>query len=166
MDEAILRAIHGLPIPVVVSEVLGFPFLWVVVGIVLLCGPYRRWGWILLMTILVVWALIDGLLKPLFERPRPEIIGDHREAHGFSFPSGHAGVGFAAAVVLAKAFPRQCALFFLLAICISLSRLHLGVHYPSDVIAGAFVGLATGWMILRAAGAAGSAVLIEPVLRI
>ncbi len=72
-----------------------------------------------------------GAVNVLFEAP-----------HTFSFPSGHACNAFAAAVILSSWFgvPRPAA--FGLAVLISLTRLYIGVHFPSDILAGGLWGFA------------------------
>jgi undecaprenyl-diphosphatase len=57
-----------------------------------------------------------------------------------SFPSGHATTAFATAVVLAAWYPRQAVGFVGLAALVGLSRILLGAHFPSDVLAGALLG--------------------------
>jgi membrane-associated phospholipid phosphatase len=59
---------------------------------------------------------------------------------GRSLPSGHAATSFAGAVILTYLLPRGAPVFFLLAVAISFSRIYVGVHYPSDVLAGAALG--------------------------
>jgi membrane-associated phospholipid phosphatase len=57
-----------------------------------------------------------------------------------SFPSGHATTAFATALILAFWYPRQTGLFLGLAVLVGLSRVVLGAHFPSDVMAGAVLG--------------------------
>jgi membrane-associated phospholipid phosphatase len=57
-------------------------------------------------------------------------------------PSGHAATSFAGAVVLTYLLPRAAPFLFLLAAAIAFSRVYVGVHYPSDVVAGAALGAA------------------------
>ena len=85
-------------------------------------------------------------LKHLFRRRRPfiafvkaRVVG--RRPRDFSFPSGHAAAGFSGAFVLGAHAPVASPVFYALAVCVSLSRVYLGVHYPSDVAFGAFLGL-------------------------
>jgi undecaprenyl-diphosphatase len=59
----------------------------------------------------------------------------------YSFPSGHATVSFACAAVLAAALPRLRVPLFALAALIAFSRVYVGVHYPSDVVGGAALGI-------------------------
>jgi undecaprenyl-diphosphatase len=99
------------------------------------------------LTAACVWSadLIALGIKAATGRPRPfeelpaidTLIG---ATVGQSLPSGHAATSFAGAVILTYLLPRGAALFFLLAVAISFSRIYVGVHYPSDVLAGAALG--------------------------
>jgi undecaprenyl-diphosphatase len=73
-----------------------------------------------------------------------------------SFPSGHAAGSFAFAAFVFTFHRRAGFVFAGLATAIALSRVALGVHYPSDVIAGAVVGVLLGWTGARALPAVGS----------
>lgn len=66
-----------------------------------------------------------------------------------SFPSGHAATAFALATALALAYPRIRWVFVAPAILVGISRIYLGAHFLSDVIAGAGVGAAAGWICSR-----------------
>ena len=66
--------------------------------------------------------------------------------NSFSFPSGHAAKAFLAATILSGFFVRRKKLFFTLAALVAFSRIYLGVHYPSDVLAGFALG--TFWLAL------------------
>jgi len=85
------------------------------------------------------------LLKETIERLRPcAALIDARIpagcAGGFSFPSNHAINNFAAAFYFYKLFPNLKYPLFITAILIALSRVYLGVHYPSDILGGAVLG--------------------------
>jgi undecaprenyl-diphosphatase len=86
-------------------------------------------------------------IKPLFERARPfDVIEGARKlsgAHGYAFPSSHAANTFAAAVFLALRFRRWWPVLAI-PVLVSYSRVYVGVHYPSDVAAGALLGAAVG----------------------
>jgi undecaprenyl-diphosphatase len=92
-------------------------------------------------------AVIYGL-KFLIRRPRPflflEIASKLSKGPGEildpSFPSAHAALSFMMATLLSFWFPRYRILFFLVAAFIGWTRIYLGVHYPTDVIAGGLLG--------------------------
>lgn len=102
---------------------------------------------------LVVAMFIDLVLKYAIARPRPwrtlsqtHVIG-HLEL-GPSFPSGHATASFALAVAVSLAWPRLRGAPLVLAVLIALSRPVVGMHYPLDVLCGAWLGTTVtlvGW---------------------
>lgn len=100
-------------------------------------------------------AFAYRLIKPYFERQRPvhnleiaEWLRPVGDAHGFSFPSNHAANCFAGALILAHFFPRYRYFFYTFALIIALSRVSLGVHYPSDILAGGVLGSACAWLVV------------------
>jgi undecaprenyl-diphosphatase len=102
----------------------------------------------------VLSEVASGLLKLLFERDRPFEVEPEpdpitREPVSYSFPSGHATVSFACAVVLAAAVPRLAVPLYVLAAAIAWSRVVTGVHYPLDVLGGALLGIAVGLLVTR-----------------
>ncbi|WUQ01706.1 phosphatase PAP2 family protein [Streptomyces sp. NBC_00247] len=99
--------------------------------------------------------LSNGVGKRLYERRRPpaELIphdGVHDRPDSSSFPSGHtaAAVGFAAGV--AAVSPVAGAFCAVPAALVAVERVQSGAHYPSDVAAGAVLGLASAWLVHRA----------------
>ncbi|MFF8605675.1 phosphatase PAP2 family protein [Streptomyces sp. NPDC015346] len=96
----------------------------------------------------------NGVCKPLYERRRPpaDLVphSDVRERpDSSSFPSGHtaAAVGFTVAV--AGTWPEAAAVCSVPAAIVAVERVHSGAHYPSDVAAGAAIGLAAGLLVRR-----------------
>lgn len=121
--------------------------LWaaVVLCTLLLCTKQWRATAFALFTLLGT-ALANGALKALFARQRPEVLLNPLET--FSFPSGHSSAAFAffltLGVLAGREQPPRLRLTWVLLAClpamvIALSRVYLGVHWPTDIIAGALL---------------------------
>ena len=93
----------------------------------------------------VTAAVVNVAMKPLSRRPRPErdvLSARHvRMPISLSFPSGHTASAFAFAAGVGRVEPRAGAALGALAAAVGYSRVHTGVHFPGDVIAGAAVGV-------------------------
>jgi undecaprenyl-diphosphatase len=122
--------------------------VWIVIALVLAL-MWRR-PVILLMTVAADLAaeLLSDLGKAIIPRHRPfeHQLGPPSTTH--SFPSGHAATSFACATVLAHYAPRYRVPFFVLASLIAFSRVYNGMHYPTDVLAGALLGVLVGAVLL------------------
>lgn len=121
--------------------------------ILLLCIPsLRRTGVLAAQSLVMDFLLVNVVLKVLVNRVRPYVaveglIPIARLPADASFPSGHTGASFAVASVLFLCMPKKIGIpAIFLAALIGFSRLYLGVHYPTDVLAGALVGMCTGWL--------------------
>ena len=96
-------------------------------------------------------AAYNALLKVLFARLRPEVIPAMVTTETFSFPSGHTTIAVALYGSLAVMFWRReqrtvpVALVFFAGV-VALSRIYLGIHYPSDVLGALFLGI--GWLYI------------------
>jgi undecaprenyl-diphosphatase len=122
--------------------------IWIVLAAILLCmKQYRKTGTAMAVALLIGFLATNLILKNLVLRVRPydAVMGLHAligPLGDSSFPSGHTTSAIAASFVMLKGTPRYLGISaFVLAILIAFSRLYLGVHYPTDVLVGAFIGL-------------------------
>jgi len=143
--------------------------IWIACALVLGLASRRGSRWtsrLVVLTALVTFAAdsISFGVKDLVQRPRPS--ATHPEihplyvVHSSSFPAGHAATAFAGATLLTYFGQRLWPLFLTLAVAICFSRVYDGVHYPTDVLAGAAIGVviaAIAIVIVRVASAAWSA---------
>jgi undecaprenyl-diphosphatase len=121
-------------------------------ALILLLLPRRtdKVAGLLLLTALEVSYQVSHGLKVLIARPRPSLTLDGVvtlfKAGDFSMPSGHAVMAFAAAFILSRSYGKG-PLFYLLATVIAFSRIYAGVHYVSDILVGAVIGLLIGYVL-------------------
>lgn len=159
-DDTVMRWIGDHQSRIVESIMLEITVLGTgtVVGmIVLIAGTFlwlnsRKHSAVLLVAATVGGLILDSLLKLGFARPRPRIFEWGTQAVSSSFPSGHAMssvIVYGTVAYLAARLQRQPAsrvvtfvLAALIIAAISVSRVYLGVHYPSDILAGLLIGLA------------------------
>src|ERR1700678_4029686 len=160
LDDALFRLLNGLSSPLVdqVTTWLGRPLVdWTCAGLLLLwiAVELRRRAVVPVAFALAAVGVSDvigaRLLKPWFHRMRPfdalppgAVHQAFQTSHLGSMPSLHAANSFALAVVLSRAVPRLAPLFYGMASLIALSRVVGGVHWPSDVVAGALFGSLIG----------------------
>jgi membrane-associated phospholipid phosphatase len=157
LDRRLFHLINDLPHTrtsdryVSVLSDLGEGIGWVAGGAALaaLGGPKgRRAGLATAFASIAATYVVQTRVKPLFRRVRPFV---NREAlvvgikpPDHSFPSGHTASSFAAATALAFYYPKAAPLAYGVATAVGASRVHLGVHFPSDAAIGGVVGIGIG----------------------
>lgn len=120
--------------------------LWIVIAVTMLMFKKTRKAGICIAVSLAADAIIGSvILKNIFARIRPFVVENFpiliNAPSGYSFPSGHTSSSFAAATALSLHYKKYTGLFYSVAFLIGFSRVYLYVHYPSDVAAGAILGV-------------------------
>ena len=131
-----------------------------ILGFLLLQGMRRTALFVLVAS--AGGGLLNHVLKAFFQRPRPAVVPHLREVLTLSFPSGHAMTSAAVYLTLGALLMRiaerrltkiYCmAVAMLLTVLVGVTRVYLGVHYPSDVLAGWLIGMSWAlfcWMVER-----------------
>ena len=111
---------------------------------------------ILITVIMLIASGVNNMFKHIFDRPRPlphfgegninlfyEILYRH------SFPSGHSQAAFTLATIASLLVPKYWYLFFTLAILTAIERMYAGCHFPSDVFAGAIIGMLIAYLLFK-----------------
>jgi membrane-associated phospholipid phosphatase len=123
---------------------------WVVLGLTLaVLDPDRRESWLICAVLAPVAIGLNYGIKLLVRRPRPVLEGLPPlggAPSSLSFPSAHALSSFAVATAMVRVDPATAGAL-LVALALSLGRPYLGMHYPSDVLAGALLGVALGLIV-------------------
>lgn len=159
-DEAVLHAVNGASSPFLDSFTVGLTQLGSVLGVFVLTIGFAMLLWsrgrqksAAILAVGVAGAgLLNVLLKTVFQRDRPELWERIVTENSYSFPSGHAMASSALALSLIVVFwPTRwrwivVTVSVLYMLGIGLTRLYLGVHYPTDIIAGWMVSGA--WVAL------------------
>jgi undecaprenyl-diphosphatase len=168
VDRAVYGAVAGTATPrldrlmVRVSNAASYSRLWLVTAAAVAAvggGRGRRAAGQGVLAIALSSAVTNLGLKPLARRRRPARADDHpvpdsrrvRQPASASFPSGHAASAFAFASAVGEEAPALWLPLHVAAVSVAYSRVHLGVHHPSDVAFGAVIGDFCGWVVRRVA---------------
>ena len=123
-------------------------WFWILCAVVLLAVPKtRKTGYAAVLSLIFGVIVTNLLLKNIVARPRPfaeieALIPLIAKPTDFSFPSGHTTASFAVALVMLRMLPKKIGIpAVVLAALVAFSRLYLGVHYPTDVLAGFVIAL-------------------------
>ncbi len=158
LDLAVYAAIAATPSPTLdrgfrqISRAADHSKVWLAGGALLACAggaAGRRAAVNGLASTALTSAVVNLLLKPLGRRRRPDRslhqVPNSRQVampQSTSFPSGHAASAFAFAAGVASALPQAGIPLSAAASLVAYSRVHTGVHYPLDVVAGSVTGMA------------------------
>ncbi len=133
-------------------------FFWIAIGVIFLLLGLKNRGWLnrglLVLLSLGLNALFCNiLLKPMVNRTRPydlyEYIPMIPPVGDPSFPSGHTSASFAAATALYAMDRKWGIAAYIFAAVMGFSRLYVGVHFPTDVLAGAALGVAAAKFVIK-----------------
>ena len=153
IDEKILLRISRLHRPILNKIMIAITTagntgtIWLLIAVPMLLNPSaRNKGIKLILSLLLTGFIGEIIIKRLVGRMRPSKSIEQeklliKEPITYSFPSGHTSSSFAAAVTIFLNYPNFAIAAFVLAGAIAFSRLYLKVHYPSDILAGAALGI-------------------------
>jgi membrane-associated phospholipid phosphatase len=128
--------------------------LWLVLAVAgLLFTDRKPEAWRLALTMLCIYFVVDVALKVSFGRLRPYDVLTGLQVlinrpTSSSFPSTHAALGIAGALAGTRVFPSAGWILWPLGILVGVSRLYVGVHWPSDVAGGMLAGAAIAWFVI------------------
>ncbi len=142
--------------PMILYTELGdVGLIWIIMSIAMLCfKKTRKVGILALLAMGVGVLLTNVMIKPLISRPRPYLVVEGllplmSPPEPNSFPSGHTTAAFAMLYIGEKALPYKWMkpVLFWLAILMAFSRLYVGVHFFTDVLAGSIIGTFSGFIV-------------------
>ena len=130
-----------------ITSLGNFGLIWILAALLMIISKrYRKYGFLMLVTLALCTLIGNSIIKPLVGRIRPCNVDTSialliSRPEGFSFPSGHTTSSAGAATIILIADKKLGTVAWVLAIMIAFSRLYLYVHYPSDVFAGLILGI-------------------------
>jgi undecaprenyl-diphosphatase len=170
LDKRLLLFLNGWNSPFFDSVMLTLTetFVWTPLYAILIYLVIKTYGkssiWILLgvaLTILLCDRITSGFMKPFFARLRPShepglegllhLVNDYRGGL-YGFASSHAADTFGVAMFVwlsLKKYYRWIWVVFVWAALMTYTRIYLGVHYPSDILFGALIGMTLGWLSFK-----------------
>jgi undecaprenyl-diphosphatase len=159
LDDEILRAINRdmaspyMDAVMATFDIIGLTVVWLALVIPLWLRSQKRTALQLLVLIIIV-DIVVLVVKLLVTRERPvDVRLVIPQALSYSFPSGHTARAFAGFLLLSMSLRHRHIIppiLFLNALLIAIGRIYLGMHFPSDVLGGAFVGLVLAYGFSRA----------------
>ena len=168
LDRAVYSAVHATPSPALdhalarISEAADHSKIWL--GTAALMGVLgerpRRAALVGVAAVGLTSTAVNAMVKPMVRRERQARLGTVRThvvpmPSSASYPSGHAASAFAFSTAVGGTVPELDTALRLAATVVAYSRVHTGVHYPGDVIAGAVIGAGIGSLVRHLARRAG-----------
>jgi len=170
LDKKLFLFLHGLNNPFLdpIMYYATNTFFWLPIYLLLIFlifKNYKKEGWFILLgaalTILLADQITSSLMKPFFARFRPShepslqnlvhLVNGYKGGL-YGFASSHAANTFGTAIfvwLVLSPFYRRVGWIFAWAAFMTYTRIYLGVHYPGDILVGAIIGLACGWIGYR-----------------
>ncbi|PKL67946.1 MAG: phosphatase PAP2 family protein [Methanobacteriales archaeon HGW-Methanobacteriales-1] len=137
--------------------IAGTQIFWIIIciGLYVFGAQKGKQTAFLCIIALFIAFFASEILKFILARPRPyEVLSGARhlmDVAGYSLPSGHTTTAFAAFTVIGIKY-RYLYIFLGFAVLVAISRIYMGLHYPSDVLAGALLGIFCSLIVLKYEG--------------
>jgi len=153
LDKIIINLVNAIQYPLLFTffytiTLLGETYIFAGIAIILTAVLMTRRKPITAFVLTIITSgIVQVLLKLIIDRPRS--LGSLVITKMSSFPSGHTMMFFAIIPIMSKNFPKIKITLWTIAILVGISRIYLGAHYFSDVIAGAIIGYGVGWMCMK-----------------
>ncbi len=161
IDLKLLDALQSISTPILdvffkfVTHLGDEGFIWIITALIMLCFKKTRKCGIMVAMALIIGLIIGNIgLKNIFARPRPFTVNPDMLPNllisppsSYSFPSGHTMSSIECAVAIYLCNKKWGIPALVLACLIAFSRCYLYVHYPTDVIAGAAIGVSIGFLV-------------------
>ena len=159
IDEKVLNGVSNIQRPIFskvlipVTKVGSLGLIWLLIAVPMLFSESLRYTGIKVILVVVLAGFLgEGLIKHLAKRKRPSKYIEEsdmliKKPITYSFPSGHTSSSVASAIVISRSCPGLSIPVAVLAFLVSFSRLYFKVHYLSDIVAGAILGIVLSYLV-------------------